>query len=271
MLALVAAVAVAGCSRDDRGVGLYDAHGVIEDVDVEGGQVLIDHEDVEGLMPAMTMSFAVRDAALLAKMKTGQVIDFEIDFTGRSYDVVAVEVVDEGKPEDGWRRLRDGLVRSSPAPPFDLTDQEGRAVSLESLSDKVLLVDFIYTSCPGPCPIQTANQVAVQKQIPDALRDRIHFVSISLDPEVDTPERLKTYALERGADLAHWSFLTGPVDVVSALVRAWGIGSVRKEDGTVDHTLITFLVFDGRVFERYTTSDVGDEKILAGLTDLAAE
>ncbi len=259
-----------GCRSEEGGPGNYLAHGVVEDVDVEGGQILIDHEDVEGLMPAMTMNFAVPDADLLERLAPGQVIEFEVHFSGRSYDLVAARVVGEAPAEDGWFRLRDGLVRTSLAPPFELIDQAGRTVSLRSLGDRVLLIDFIYTSCPGPCPVQTSNQVALQKRIPASMRDVVHFVSISIDPVVDQPEVLERYALERGADLSNWSFLTGPIRVVSEIVRRWGVGSVRKEDGSIDHTLLAFLVHGGRVIERYTPRDAGTEKILAGVLDLAA-
>jgi protein SCO1/2 len=262
------ALGLGGCESEEGGPGRFQAHGVVEDVDLEGGQVLIDHEDVEGLMPAMTMNFVVSDPDVLSKLETGQVIDFEIHFTGRSYDVSAVEVVGEAPIEEGWRRLREGLVRSSEAPTFELTNQAGELVSLESLGDRVLLVDFIYTSCPGPCPIQTSNQVALQRSLPEAIRDAVHFVSISLDPTVDRPEVLEAYATARGADLSTWSFLTGPEEVVAEVVRRWGVGSLRKDDGTIDHTLLTFLVKDGRVFERYSPRDAGDPKILAGIVDL---
>jgi protein SCO1/2 len=267
-LVLAAWIPVAGCREEEGGPGRYSARGIVEDVDIEGGQVLIDHEEVVDLMPAMTMNFAVRDAALLEKLSPGQVIDFEIHFTGRSYDVVDARVIGEAPAEEGWLRLRDGLARTSVAPDFELIDQAGKTVSLASLGNRVLLVDFIYTSCPGPCPVQTSNQVALQKQIPEALRSGVHFVSISLDPAFDQPEVLERYALERGADLSGWSFLTGPPEQVADVVRRWGIGSLRKEDGTIDHTLITFLVHDGRIMERYTPRDAGDEKILSGLVDL---
>jgi len=259
-----------GCSSEEGGPGRYAARGVVEDVDVEGRQVLIDHGDVEGLMPAMTMNFAVPDTDVLELLAPGQVIEFEIHFSGRSYDVVAARVVGEAPAEEGWFRLRDGLVRTSLAPPFELIDQAGRSVSLRSLGDRVLLIDFIYTSCPGPCPVQTSNQVALQKRIPASMRDVVHFVSISIDPVVDQPEVLERYALERGADLSNWSFLTGPIRVVSEIVRRWGVGSVRKEDGSIDHTLLAFLVQGGRVIERYTPADAGTEKVLAGVLDLAA-
>ena len=268
ILAVGIVLAFAGCRSEEGGPGRFPARGVVEDVDLEGGQVLIDHEDVEGLMPAMTMNFVVPDAELLATLAPGQVIEFEIHFTGRSYDVVAAKVIGDAPVEEGWRQLREGLVRSSPAPPFELTDHAGRRVSLESLADRVVLVDFIYTSCPGPCPVQTSNQVALQRSLPESIRDGVHFVSISLDPKNDRPEVLERYALARGADLTNWSFLTGPEEEVADVVRRWGVGSLRKDDGTIDHTLLTFLVYDGHVFERYTPRDAGDAKIVAGIVDL---
>jgi protein SCO1/2 len=260
---------MAGCDQEEGGPGRYSAHGIVEDVDRENGQVLIDHEDVEGLMPAMTMNFAVSDRDLLDRLAPGQVIDFEIHFTGRSYEVAEASVVDEASEQAGWVRLGDALVRTSAAPPFDLIDQAGRAVSLASLGDRVLLVDFIYTSCPGPCPVQTSIQVALQRRIPAPLRDEVQLVSISLDPKVDRPEVMAAYAEARGADFSNWSFLTGSPDEVAEVIRSWGVGSIRKDDGTIDHTLVRFLVQDGRVVERYWTSDRSDEQLFADLTTLA--
>ncbi len=262
---------VVACEREGGGRGRYSAHGTVEDVDIENGQVLIDHDDIEGLMPAMTMNFAVPDRALLMSLAPGQLVDFEIRFTGRSYDVVDVQIVGEASEDAGWFRLRDGLVRTSPAPGFDLIDQNGRPLRLDALGDRVLIIDFIYTSCPGPCPVQTSLQVALQRRIPERLRRHIRFISISLDPEVDRPEILEHYAAVRGADFSNWSFLTGPTEQVAEVVRRWGVGSLRRPDGSIDHTLVRFLVQSGRVIERYWTSDDADEAILADLVALAEE
>lgn len=270
LCALALLVLVPGCERRAGAPGRYAGHGVVEDVDREYAQVLVEHDEIVGLMPAMTMNFAVPDAALLAKLARGQVIDFELDFTGRSYDLVGFEVVGEGAFEAGWRRLGDGLVRSSPVPDFSLVDQAGRPVSLADFGDRVLLVDFVYTRCPGPCPIQTARQVAIQRRIPPALRDRVHFLSFSLDPEHDRPAELERYAKAHGADLASWSFLTGPSESLAALTRAYGVGSLRREDGTIDHTLVTFLVKDGRLYERYRPQPGEEERLLADVVALAS-
>ena len=257
------------CSDEAGGPGVYEARGIVEDVDVTGAQVLIDHEDVPGLMPAMTMNFAVPDEEVLNALVAGQVITFEMRFTGRSYEVESFEVVGEAPFEDGWRRLGDALVRTNPVPAFDLIDQSGRRVTNENFADRVALVDFVYTECPGPCPIQTSSLVALQRAIPADVRDRIHFLSFSLDPEVDRPAVLERYATERGVDLERWSFMTGETPVLSALVRQWGVGSLRKPDGSIDHTLILFAVKGGRVMERYTLADARSGALLEDLVTLA--
>jgi len=269
VLVALSLLLLSGCGSDEGGPGLYVAQGTVEDVDHEGAQVLIDHENIPGLMPAMTMNFAVPNAAVLDRLASGQVIEFDLRFTGRSYEVEEFRIVGEAPFDAGWRKLGDTLVRSRPAPDFDLVDHRGERVTSETYADKILVVDFIYTDCPGPCPIQTANQVALQRRIPEALRDRIHFLSFSLDPETDRPEVLEAYALARGADLSNWSFLTGEKAAMAALVLEWGIGSVRQEDGTIDHTLITFLVREGRVLSRYTMAEAQDERLLQDLIVLA--
>ncbi len=262
-------VLVLGACNEEGGPGVYATRGTVEDVDHAGAQALVDHEDVPGLMPAMTMNFAVPDEEVLARLAPGQVIEFDLRFTGRSYEIESFEVVGEASYEEGWRRLGDVLVRTSAVPAFDLIDQAGHRVTDADFADRVWLVDFIYTECPGPCPIQTATLVALQRALPERVRPRIHFVSISLDPEVDRPPVLERYALDRGADLAHWSFLTGERAPVEALVRAWGVGSLRQADGTIDHTLILFAVKDGRVMDHYTLEDARDGRLAADLVSLA--
>ena len=136
---------------------------------------------------------------------------------------------------------------------------------------KAVLLDFIYTTCTGPCPILTGFHVAVQRRIPQALAGRIHFVSISLDPARDDPAALRAYALARGADLAHWSFVTGPVAEVEALVRQFGVGSVRLPDGSFEHVVVSFLIDGGgRIVKRYFGLEHESEAIARDLEALAS-
>ena len=95
-----------------------------------------------------------------------------------------------------------------------LRDQDGRAFSFKPLIGRVLLVHFVYTGCSTVCPLQTRVLADVQQGLPAAERAGIHFVSVALDPLQDTPAALKDFARRMGADLAHWSFVTGtPKDV----------------------------------------------------------
>jgi protein SCO1/2 len=158
-----------------------------------------------------------------------------------------------------------------PVPDFALVDQDGRPASLAALRGRFLLVDFVYTNCPGPCPILTGVHVEVQRRLPPALRPSLHFVSISLDPERDSPARLRAYASARGADLTSWSFLTGPRERVDAVLRAFGVGSSPGQDGEIDHLVVTFLVDpEGRVARRWVGVDHEADEILADLERMAA-
>ncbi|MEE2679184.1 MAG: SCO family protein [Myxococcota bacterium] len=258
-LLLAALLCAGGCVE---GVRHYSTQGIVRDVNREYAQALIEHEEIPGFMSAMTMSFDVPDPEILEELSRGQVIDFVIAYDGRSYRVVEVRVLgDEGEHAAASGGLGALAALRAPAPPFELVDQAGRPVSSEALRGSVLLVDFVFTQCPGPCPILTSRHVALQRELAPALRERTRFVSISLDPQRDTPEALRAYAEARGADLQHWSFLTGNPEAVAEVVRGFGVGSVRRDDGTIDHLVATFIVDgQGRIAEHFLglEHDTGD-------------
>jgi protein SCO1/2 len=138
------------------------------------------------------------------------------------------------------------------APPFALTSQDRMPVALADLRGKVVALTFIYTGCPDICPLLTQKMVDVQDALGADFGAKIAFVSISLDPERDTPEVLKDYAQFWGANLAGWSFLTGSPEAVRDVTRRYGVFFAKKEDGSVDHTQLTTLVDgDGRMRVQY--------------------
>ena len=271
-IALGGALLLCGVAACSRGPRLYDAHGVVQDVDRALGQVVIAHEDIPGLMPAMTMSFAVPDPKLLVTLSPGQSIDFRVAFDGASYRVVsATPTGDAPAGSSGGPKFGDVAAERDPAPPFELIDQNGETVSLASLHGKAVLLDFIYTHCPGPCPILTGLHVDLQRRLDPALRSRVHFVSVSLDPRRDTPFALREYANKRGADLSNWSFLSGDPGAVDAVIRAYGVGSSRQDDGTIAHMVVTFLIDgEGRIARRYIgLEEVDPEALRTDLEGLA--
>jgi protein SCO1 len=128
------------------------------------------------------------------------------------------------------------------APDFTLTSQDGTAVTLGSLRGKVVAVAFIYASCPDVCPMLTDKMARVQDALGADFDAKVAFLSITTDPEHDTPEVLKEYAEAFDADLAGWSFLTGEPAAVREVAHRYGVAVVKAADGKVDHTLLTTLI-----------------------------
>lgn len=246
---LLAALALA-CSG-----GEWQASGVVREVFPGDAQVKIEHSEIEGLMPAMTMSFDVADPALLEGLEPGQYVEFRLRREGGRYAIVALQAPDSRSTgEAGSAGVAAGaLARAAdPAPDFTLVDQHGRPLALRALRGGPVLLDFIFTRCPGPCPVLTGRHADVRKGLYAAERERVHFVSVTLDPEHDTPEVLADYARERRVDTEGWSFATGPAADVAAVVRAYGVGAIRQADGDIDHTVATFLIdAEGRIARRY--------------------
>jgi protein SCO1/2 len=137
---------------------------------------------------------------------------------------------------------KSSLPRIAPAPEFALISQDGVPVRLTDFRSKVVAVTFIYTLCSSTCPVLTPMMAHVQDQLGSEFGRRIAFASITVDPERDTPEALKLYAQSHGADLAGWSFLTGPATVVREVTRRYGVFASQGANGDVDHTFLTSIV-----------------------------
>ena len=134
------------------------------------------------------------------------------------------------------------LPKIAPAPAFALTSQDGTRVSLADLRGKVVAVTFIYTSCTDTCPVLTALMTLVQDKLGQDFGEKIAFVSITVDPERDTPEVLKQYADTFGADLKGWAFLTGAPVVIRDITHRYGVFAAKTAKGDVDHTFLTSIV-----------------------------
>jgi protein SCO1/2 len=157
-----------------------------------------------------------------------------------------------------------------PAPAFELVDQNGGRLALADLRGNLVLLDFVFTSCQGPCPMLTSAHVTLQRMLAPELRARTRFVSISLDPVRDTPMALRAYALARGADLRGWSFLTGDPEAVARVLEGYGVGTLRRPDGQIDHLVATFLIdAEGRIAQRFIGLEHEPEALLRALEALA--
>jgi protein SCO1/2 len=265
---LLWALAACGGGADSK---RYPATGVVRDVMLADHAVVIEHETIEGLMPAMTMNFDVPDHDLLSRLSKGQAIDFTVEVSGERYRVVEATVRGEAGSAGASGAFSNLAAARDPAPDFELIDQNGAKLALSDLRGKLVLLDFVFTSCPGPCPILTSSHVTLQRKLPPELRERTRFVSISLDPVRDTPMALRAYALERGADLTGWSFLTGDPEAVARVIQAYGVGTMRDPSGELTHLVATFLIdADGQIAQRFIGLEHEPDELLRALQSLSS-
>ncbi len=129
-----------------------------------------------------------------------------------------------------------------PAPQFTLTKETGERLALADLRGKVLLVTFIYATCTDTCPLLTSKMADLQRRLGRDFGTRVRFVSITVDPEVDTPEVLRAYAKAHGANPEGWSFLTGAPSEISDVVARYGAFAKKTGSGSVDHLFLTSLI-----------------------------
>jgi protein SCO1/2 len=166
----------------------------------------------------------------------------------------------------------DGLPRIGPAPQFTLTTQDGTRLALSDLRGKVVAVTFIYTGCADTCPLLTAKMAALQNRIGAEFASKIVFLSVSVDPERDTPEVLKRYAQAHGANLAGWHFLTGTPAEIREVARRYGIYYKKQPRSDIDHTFLTSVVDQrGTLRVQYLGVRFDPDELLRDLRSLLGE
>jgi protein SCO1/2 len=146
------------------------------------------------------------------------------------------------QPRGADPAAQEALPKIARAPEFALISQDRAPVKLADYRGKVVAVTFIFTLCADTCPVLTPMMSFVQDQLGADFGKKIAFVSITVDPERDTPEVLKEYAQAFGANLAGWSFLTGSPEAIRDVTRRYGVFAAKNANGGVDHTFLTSII-----------------------------
>ncbi|MFQ5856841.1 MAG: SCO family protein [Anaerolineae bacterium] len=138
-----------------------------------------------------------------------------------------LQQVTNGSPAEAAAETLPSLGK---AQDFELTNQDGKRVQLSDFRGKVVLLNFIYTSCPDVCPLENFKFKAVRESLEEPLQDQLALISVSFDP-LDTPAVLKAYAKARGFDVLGWEFLTGSEEEIAGVTSAYGIFYRLVESG----------------------------------------
>lgn len=276
-LLLIAAVIVPLACRPRRSANekRYPIKGKVVAVDQTEHTVTISHEDIKGYMPAMTMPFKIKNEADLAMVKPGDQLTGTLVVDDLSSWVEISAIIEGGPPLSQNVDVPGEPKPGTEVPDFGLVNQDGKRIHLAEYRGKTLLLTFVYTRCPQPdqCTLMSNNFAAIdqalQKQ-PDVY-DKTHLLTISFDPEYDTPKVLRSYGAShtgRYSDetFQHWEFATGSKDEVKGIAQFFGLRyfhDTESSDEQVIHSMRTAIIGpDGKVFKLYRGNEWKPEEIL---------
>jgi protein SCO1/2 len=276
-----ASVAVLLLSASSWATQQYAASGMVLKIDRSRKALLVSCDDIPGFMNAMTMSFEVHDAKELDGLAAGAVVSFTLVVDKDSSYAQHIEVHPYETVEQDpltARRLKllsrlnspdasapQQLAIGATVPDFTLTDQVRRRVSLSQYAGKVVALNFIYTSCALPkfCYRISNNFGVLQRRFKDKMGRDLILLTVTFDPQRDSPERLAHYAENWKANPETWHFLTGDVADVQKVTGMFGM-DYFPEEGLMDHSLHTAVIDrQGKLVSniegnRFTADQLGD-------------
>jgi protein SCO1/2 len=267
----------------------HDVRGMVLKVDPASRTVVVSHDAIPGVMPAMTMPFEVRSARELTGVMPGASIAFALVLDKQSPYIEGVRVVRYDSVEQDpvtARRLRllQDLTRprenpvsrnavtaflpvriGQMVPDFTLIDQTRARVSLSQFRGKVVALNFVYTSCVLPqfCYRLANHFSVVQRRFGARMGRDLVLLTVTFDPARDTPERLAEYAGQWKADPAVWRFLTGDEAVIAKVGRHFGLDAFPDE-GLISHSTRTVVINRAGALaasiegNQYTAAQLGD-------------
>jgi protein SCO1 len=253
----------------------YPVKGKVVEVALPEKQLILEHEDIPGYMPAMTMPFPVKDEALLKIAAVGDEVTSSLVIQGSLYwleDVVVTRKT-TGTPMPPPTSAGFEVKPGTALPDFALVNQDGKTVRLTDYRGRALALTFIYTRCPLPdfCPLMMQNFVAVEAALAadPALHARTRLLAVSFDTSHDTPEVLKRFgkslAGEGPQPFAHWQFASGTEAEIRKLGNALGL-EYDPDTGMWVHNLRTAVIApDGKLVRVINGNDWKPADLVADL------
>jgi protein SCO1/2 len=248
----------------------YDFKGKVIVVEPEKHLVTVSHEDIKGYMPGMTMPFAVKNEADLQILAPNDEIRATLVVDGKHSwleDLIITRQSATAPAMPGAQMAKEG----DEVPNFTLRNQDNREIHIKDYRGKTLLLTFIYTRCPVPdyCTLMSDNFAQIDRalgQDPE-LYGKTHLLSISIDPEYDTPKVLRSYGAAhteryQNETFAHWEFAGGTNEQVKEIAQFFGLTYFPEKDQII-HALRTVIISpDGRVKKIYGGNDWKPEQIV---------
>ena len=269
---MAAFLALSGCQREPP-PARYQMTGQVLAVQTDKLGLTVKHDDIPNYMPAMTMTYTVGDKSLLQGREPGEIISATLEVRNGVPEIVAVKRTGTAPlPPDNQLAMVAGiLAEGDEVPDAAFIDQADRRRSFGEWRGSLTLLTFIYLRCPLPnyCPLMDQNFSTIQRAAAEEplLKGQVKLVSITFDPEHDTPALLREHAVKLKADTSVWTFLGGDRPTVHRFAGRFGVSVIRPEGITeINHNLRTVLIGkDGRVLKIYKDNDWTPGTVLADL------
>lgn len=241
----------------------YELKGTIISFDQQKREVTVAHEPVPDYMPAMTMPFTLDEPEAFKEMEQGSLISATLVVEDDRYFLERPVITKGGslggKSGTNATQTVDPVGRTPPEVSF--IDQNNQKFTVAKLRPRVVVVTFIYTRCPLPdaCILMSNNFAELSRTIEQdsSLADKIQLLSVSFDPEHDTPAVLRDYiaSYQKGAGgqkLSNWRLATGAPADIRRFAEFFGLGYNPAND-QITHNLVTAVIApDGKVYKLYT-------------------
>jgi protein SCO1/2 len=281
-LILLGALAVAGCRRPASAPSAkrYPVKGKVVAVDVADRKIAIDHQDIPGFMPAMTMPFVVleKDQALLDAISPGDEITATLVTPDTRYWIEEIVVVRKGTPDPNAppRPQAREPQPGDAVPDVALVNQDGQAIRLADYRGKAVALTFIFTRCPLPdfCPLMMKNFAEAHATLvaDSKLGARTRLLAVSFDTQHDTPALLRAYGKpfqKTTPPFAQWQLASGTDPAIRTLGDALGL-DYEEETGSFTHNLRTAVIDpQGKLFRFYRGNDWKPADLVADLRSAA--
>jgi protein SCO1/2 len=261
----------------------YPFSGTVLSVDRTARKAKVEHADIPGYMEAMTMDFPIHEDWVWDELKAGSEIRAELVVDNANGQYWLEKIAISTAPVDKPVPINENFVQiGRDVPDFSLTDQDGKRISFRDFKGKALALTFIYRECPLPdyCIRMSKNfsDIANTANADAALKNRVRLLSISFDPDRDTPEKLKQYGLGYlggGArDLGVWELAVGNDNEVRKIADFFGLRyEIDQNDKTqINHSLRTVVIGpDGKVVKIYAGNEWSPEQVLIDLKSALSE
>jgi protein SCO1/2 len=250
----------------------FPFHGMVINTEPRGKQALIQHDNIPGLMKGMTMPFNIKDDKTLAALRPGDTL--QATLVKQQYEswLEDVKVVSHQDLDDNKPAIPQPLQHpepGTPVPDFTFVNQNGKRLRFSQLRGVPVLLTFIYTRCPLPdyCPRMNSNLLQVARAAPDS---SLQLLSISFDPDHDTPAVLRSYASHWINDLppslrSRWQFVAPAKSELPDVLRFFAV-TANPENGLITHSLSSALVdAEGKIIRWYPANLWTPEDVLQDL------